>query len=898
MSAALPALEGAVAGSCAAALVRRAGRAAARGNVVRAASLYARLAAGVDLAGAAAARRMAEDCLCRLARRLRRALELTEEEAGFWEQRLLSLLPALARGRFVPQARLLFDLQKICVDHERQLYTADLFGWLRSFGGRAVKRPLPLQRQILLLKHLRSARRRWRRIAEDAAAHRRFDHAMGMVLHRCVEALRQQLRPVLAGTWKEVGLLPRSVVERVARDKLVEELLDRLTSRGLLTFSDIRDAVSRNSFKLPDLGGPWEFLGGDPLLRADRLLADRLDGVYRPGEFYLRGFQRLSAVFFGTGLGRLLTLWLLLPFGGAFVALSGLAHLGMEKLLTMLGVPGAHEVIAGPASIVVGGLFLLGLLHSARFRRDVKRALRAAGRGLRCVLVELPLAIARSPLVRALQDSPPVVFFFKRLFVPVLGAGATTLALWLFHSLPEVLVAAPAAVFIILLLFFNTRTGRVCLELGLDGLLYAGQLLQAGLLPGLFRFVVWLFHALLDALERLLYAVDEWLRFREGEGKLAFAGKAVLGLVWFLVAYVVRFVLVLLVEPQVNPIKHFPVVTVSHKLLLPTIPHLASLLSNTVETARAYTVATGIVTGIPGIFGFLAWELKENWRLYAANRTGAVEPVVVGSHGERMVHLLRPGFHSGTLKKIWTKLRRAVREGNEPARERHEEALHHVEEEIRHLVERELLALLRSSQAWGGLTVHVHAVHGGIKTLRVKLAAPRWPEAPVTIVFSEQARWLVAEVEGEGFLPRLTGEQQTAFQSALAGLYKRAGVDVAREQLDQSLDGGRFWIPLTSEGILLWPRDQKDAEAVYVWSDEPETAPRQGTARIDPPPPTLPAERLWFSRWTLSWLEWRNAWEGDKAGKSPALPGAPLLLPKDGPRAAIGESRKRIAESG
>ena len=34
-----------------------------------------------------------------------------------------------------------------------------------------------------------------------------------------------------------------------------------------------------------------------------------------------------------------------------------------------------------------------------------------------------------------------------------------------------------------------------------------------------------------------------------------------------------------LVEPQVKPIKHCPVVTVSHKLILPTIPHFASALT-------------------------------------------------------------------------------------------------------------------------------------------------------------------------------------------------------------------------------------------------------------------------------------------------------------------------------
>ena len=64
---------------------------------------------------------------------------------------------------------------------------------------------------------------------------------------------------------------------------------------------------------------------------------------------------------------------------------------------------------------------------------------------------------------------------------------------------------------------------------------------------------------------------------------------------------------------------------------------------------------------MPGIFGFLVWEFRENWRLYAANRPKGLRPVPLGPHGETMPRLLRPGFHSGTLPKRFAKLRRAER---------------------------------------------------------------------------------------------------------------------------------------------------------------------------------------------------------------------------------------------
>ena len=123
----------------------------------------------------------------------------------------------------------------------------------------------------------------------------------------------------------------------------------------------------------------------------------------------------------------------------------------------------------------------------------------------------------------------------------------------------------------------------------------------------------------------------------------SFATKAVLGLIWFPIAYIVPVRFYLLVEPQINPVKHFPVVTVSHKVIWPMVPELVEMSGLSVWTVSTF------VNGIPGIFGFIAWELKENWRLYEANRSSRLRPVTIGSHGETMRGLLRPGFHSGTV---------------------------------------------------------------------------------------------------------------------------------------------------------------------------------------------------------------------------------------------------------
>src|SRR5208337_2504405 len=77
-----------------------------------------------------------------------------------------------------------------------------------------------------------------------------------------------------------------------------------------------------------------------------------------------------------------------------------------------------------------------------------------------------------------------------------------------------------------------------------------------------------LFRRLMQLIERLMYAVDEWLRFKSGQGRLLMVLKGAVGTVWFFVAYGIRFCVNLLVEPQLNPVKHVPWVTAAHKIML------------------------------------------------------------------------------------------------------------------------------------------------------------------------------------------------------------------------------------------------------------------------------------------------------------------------------------------
>ena len=174
-----------------------------------------------------------------------------------------------------------------------------------------------------------------------------------------------------------------------------------------------------------------------------------------------------------------------------------------------------------------------------------------------------------------------------------------------------------------------------------------------------------------------------------------------------------------------NPLKHFPTVTVAAKIMLPVDHDMAEALT------AAFTPVAGVLLGpwlaaltvvsLPGFFGFLVWELKENYKLYRATRPATVGPVAIGHHGETMGALMKPGFHSGTLPKLWTKLRRAARKGD-PAVEKHKEAMREIEEAVTRFVDRELSVLLRESKRWKG-DVYVSRVALASNRVRVELRA-------------------------------------------------------------------------------------------------------------------------------------------------------------------------------
>jgi hypothetical protein len=848
----------------AARLEAKADRASEVGNQVRAAIWRSRAARYADPEQATAARDRARTELARLVRRLQAALGFTDPEAAEWVRSLAALLDQSARGIWTPEARLLYDLQKVCVDHERGIYTLDVIAWLTSLGRKPIKRFLPGQRDILISKHLRSAAHRLPAARLSHRARARLAALLQSSVHRAEGHLRARFKPAVDRALDDVKLLPQNPPERVARKKLVDEILDRVVERGFLSMGDLRDALSRNNLKLPDLASASQFVMGDQLLLADRELAESLDGVYRGGEVYRRWPQRLSSLAFGTPLGRFITRYAAVPFGGAFVVLKGLEEVllitahstdaaGLEHLARLL--------VSTP--IILGcGLLVLGLLYQRRFRMLCWQVGAAAARLVRLIVVEAPAWLLRMTWVQEIVRSRPfrlfLRYFLKPLAISILATPVIAVGTGLEATLGSWLV-----IFLIVNLALNSRIGRNVDEMVTDWTVNTWHRIRIHVVAALFRMIMDLFNQIVETIERLLYTVDEWLRFRAGERRSATVAKACLGTVWFFVNYVIRFCVNLMIEPQVNPIKHFPVVTVSHKLMLPLIVVLQKTLEGPLGAAWAWTIAIFFQFLIPGIFGFMAWEFKENWQLYAANRARNLRPIPIGHHGETVIQFLRPGFRSGTIPKLYARLRKAARKAywtrNWKSYSKHREALHHVSESLRRFVDRELLELLHESRTWADPSISSGEIHLATNRISIELYCPDLAEDSLWLSFEEQAGWLVADVARRGWIDSLSTARRHALASAMAGFYKMAGVDLVREQVEALLAPSAPGYEVTESALVVWPG--RDAP--------PQSYPLRDwlLSSADSAGPAPPDRGRWvFAAEPISWRRWVVTWELDQVG--------------------------------
>jgi hypothetical protein len=875
-------------------LTQAAQRAARAADTVGAAILHTRAArvAPAHLTRPALGR--AGNAIYDLIARLQSVLGLTDPAVqSRWREVLPTLLDKADQGARPVEAALLYDLQRACQDFEQTIYTLDVFEWALSRGRRPIKRPLDSQRFVRVPDHLRNAIRRLAAARLTDADRQALGGLLRDALDRAEERLRHRFRPVLTEALRDAGLEPTSPPERAALAKTVEELLDRISSVGFLTFADVRDAIARGQLKLADLSGPHEYVRGDPLLRLDRRLDRLLDGVYRRGESYTRGLERLTSLAFGTRTGRWFTRNLLLPFGGAavggqFVWLLSYERRRLEALSAGQAGPsyfgGWNAAWEFHAIWLAFGLIVLAAINSAAFRASLIATARAGYHALRAVFWYLPIRVWNNPLVRAMAASVPAQMVLNYAVKP-LAVCAVLLA-----GFPDLWNASPVVQLVIVavvVLVVNSRLGRLADILFLE---LARKLIDLiGSAPAVVRWINDVFRDLLDALEWVLARVEDWLRIRGTSGPLAMAIRVVAGVIWMPFAFLTRFYTVVLIEPMINPLK-LPLSLLFAKFVYPllaviglfTLDPLGSPLVERLAPVLTYPVAWAVVIGTfwlsPDAVTYLFWEMRENWRLYRANHPDALGVVPVGPHGERVKALLHLGIHSGTVPRLYRRLRAAEVEGGRTGEwqdaRTYRQALRTVEESVLRFVTRDLVVVVNSASAWDGPPLAVGAVSLGTNRIRVQLtregeAEPAWFE------WEDRSGWLVALCAQAGFLATLPPGPARVFENTLAYLYKRAGVDMVQEQIRADLPKEAVHFDFAPGGLLVWYGSRESSPVLYDPTDPgEELRPRNPVDGHLIHGPTLEADRLIFSRLTLTWGLWLAVWE-------PRPPGEPQ--PRFGP---------------
>lgn len=741
----------------------------------------------------AATRRAASAARCALSRRVRLALQPLLPGTGGDGQALENCIAALADanvpGHVAPRRRIL-DLAQQAIDDADTAFVQ--FRWwraIRSLGRQPLRAELPFQGRLRALRALRMMHVRWRRLPwspDDLEAIRRL---MGQELEIAEGTLRVEMGPALEAALDEVGFTAQTPRERVAFAKIRDELLDLLIERGRLTFIDLRDVIARNELRLPD---PTirQMLFGDRLNQLDGQLARVLPGIYQRGEFYIRGLQQLSAPLFGSSAGRWLTRYMILPFGIAFLGLEGLNHL-LHWVLHLTHAAWSFELFTPIAFLCLGVV-----LNLAFYTNDGRSTLRRLGSGLYHVFKFALFTVWHAPLnwpwVRALARTAAARKLLRFGIVPMTIGGVLALPVWALVAFSDLDWTVPWLETLGLMLasgnlLRNTHVGKHTLDSVVYNLDLFWSQVRTTLFVGLIRSVLDLFDRMLQLLDAGLQYLGDLVRFRGGETLGRRFLKILLAPLWNVISFFVRLYVTVLVEPQVNPIKHFPVVTVAHKLILPLLPTITLFFLAFLDPflPRVITVPLVAVTIflLPGLFGFLVWELKENWRLYRANAHPEIAPAVIGHHGETMRGMLHRGFHSGTVPKAYARLRHLL---DQWLNDGHavQSALHRAQGRV----DEALQAIVRFTDRELARSLAEHARDLNVSDVTIKIAAPDLATQSVVIPVRVRAEAsgttiefsVTFWIEQHQVLSRVHWGEATAREQSALGRLERLIVDEVR----------------------------------------------------------------------------------------------------------------------
>ena len=249
-----------------------------------------------------------------------------------------------------------------------------------------------------------------------------------------------------------------------------------------------------------------------------------------------------------------------------------------------------------------------------------------------------------------------------------------------------------------------------------------------------------------------------------------------------------------------------------------------------------------------------------------------------------MLRLLCPGFHSGTIPRLFAKLRRAARRDrgvtNVNRQAKFAARLHHEATAITHFFEREFLALLKLSRTFRDVPLHVEHVDLTTNRILVTIQNASYPHDPLKLEFTEQSGWLAAVTRDAGWLRHIEPDEADIVKAAITGIYKLAAVDLVHEQIERQIesDAAPSNVDSTSvtvskkhrydigpQGLIIWPNGSYETEIYYPLDEQPTTTPRpRSLARASGLHPK-PLQSLVFQFHDVTWDQWQRFWDNEQS---------------------------------
>lgn len=794
----------------------------------------------------------------KLVKRLQSAINFNSNDFQNWESALLPLLDKADQGSFPVEARLLTELQSACEDYEQEIYRIDILSWAMSLGKKSMKRPLRFQRLIKIHQRLKEASLNAITTRLAFADRKKLETLLQLVWKQNEKKLRNEIRPIIENNLQLVGLKGEGAFGEIARRRLVEEFLDLIIEQGYLNYSELRDMISRNHLKLEDVRDASSFFKGDALLTLDENLSIQLDGIYRRSDFYLRWLEKSTALNFGTATGRTLTKFLTLPFGGSFLLIES-ADLINDKI-SGERIPDLTRTLA----FIALGIFLFGIINNLSFRTFVFEVLLFFWKTAKFIFYKIPSALLTWNPFLSIWKSLPVQVIYSLILKPLVFTEA--IALWLPKSYPY--HVGEIVLFIGFTLLLNSRPGRLLSEFAISGVMTLGKLIQDGLISILFTIILQSFKKTIEGLEFVLQWVNDWLRLRGRAKPWQIALRGILGLLWSPIAFFLRFYTVVLIEPGINPIK-FPISSVAAKftypIIIPLTPEIVQFFSPFIGDVLSNLFFGTTIWLMPNLFGFLFWETKENWGLYRANRPQSLRPMAVGTHGETIPQLLKLGFHSGTIPKLFMKLRKAELEAVSRSDWRKARTLRldlqTIKERLARFIERDLLIPMQQNNKSFIKPLRVSEISLGLNRIEAEMTGmDDNGYASFKISLELVDKILMGSVSKPGGTLALNEHQNRCLSLGIAGLYKFAGIDISKEQVTSNLPS---WVSdwKISEGNLVLFSENQSTILVPINTGEPLLKLQVKNLEKACTLNTLDAERLLFGRQPLTWQEWSEGWD-------------------------------------